>query len=114
MARAPTIRMISVMRDQTPDDAQAQQDESEAADADSTSQEEEGESDTVEDEGNAEDASDSIEPDDDLPERSSEQPGSEWRVGASDSARLQRTTITSIRASTMKCCARWTYVTRKS
>lgn len=72
---------------QTPDDAQEQQDESEAADADSTSQEEEGESDTVEDEGNAEDASDSIEPDDDLPERSSEQPGNEWRVGASDSAR---------------------------
>lgn len=72
---------------QTPDDAQAQQDESDAADADSTSQEEEGESDTFEDEGNAEDASDSIEPDDDMPERSSEQPGNEWRSDASDSAR---------------------------
>jgi len=72
---------------QTPEDAQAQQDESDVADSDSTSMEEDGESDTVEDEGNAEDASDSVEPDDDMPERSSEQPGSEWRAAASDAAR---------------------------
>ncbi len=69
------------------DESQTQQDESDTADSDSTSLEEDGESDTVEEDGNAEDASDTVEPEDDMPERSSEQPGSEWRASAGEAAR---------------------------
>lgn len=66
---------------QTPEEMQGAADESDTSESDSTALQEEGESDTVEEEGEADDASDAIEPDDDMPERSSEQPGSEWRSG---------------------------------
>lgn len=73
--------------DQSSEDSQAPEDESDTGDSDSTSLQEDGESDTVEDDGTAEDASESIEPDDDMPERSSEQPGSEWRATAGEGSK---------------------------
>lgn len=66
------------------EDMQSPEDDSETSDSDSTSLQEDGESDTVDDEGSADDGSDTVEPEDDMPERSSENPGSEWRAAAGE------------------------------
>ncbi|MBX2878769.1 MAG: hypothetical protein KTR32_02495 [Granulosicoccus sp.] len=68
--------------EQDPQEQPSPDDDAEAGDAQSSSAEQEGESDTIEDESTAEQSSDTIEPDDDIPERSSESPGSEWRSNA--------------------------------
>ncbi len=74
--------------DQQSDEAQSEQDQSESSESDSSSLEEDGESESMEeDDGNAEDGSDIVEPEEDMPERSSESPGSEWRATASDAQR---------------------------
>lgn len=70
--------------DDTPDEQQSPDDDSDTGDSESTSMEDDGESDTVDDDASAEDGSDTIEPEEDIPERSSEQPGSEWRASASE------------------------------
>ena len=70
-----------------PEESQSPEDDSDAGESDSTSLQDEGESETVDDEGSAEEASDTVEPDDDMPERSSENPGSEWRATASEASR---------------------------
>ena len=71
----------------TPEESQSPEDDSDAGESDSTSMQDDGESETVDDEGSAEEASDTVEPDDDQPERSSENPGSEWRATAGESNR---------------------------
>ena len=48
-----------------------------------------GEAETTEDQGESEDGSDAIEPEEDIPERSSEQPGSEWRATVGEGLRKQ-------------------------
>lgn len=74
--------------DQQQDDTESEQDASDSSESDSTSLEEDGESESMEeDDGNAEDGSDIVEPEDDMPERSSETPGSEWRATAGDALR---------------------------
>ncbi|MFK7861953.1 MAG: hypothetical protein AB8B64_24290 [Granulosicoccus sp.] len=70
--------------DKPPDEQSVEDDDSDTSDSDSTSMQEDGESDTVDDDGSAEDASDTVEPDDDMPENSSENAGSEWRATAGD------------------------------
>jgi len=72
---------------ESPEDLQSPEDDSETGDSESTSLQEDGESDTVDDDGSASDASDTVEPEDDMPERSSEQPGSEWRAAAGEGSR---------------------------
>lgn len=72
---------------QDAEESQSPEDESDAGESDSTSMQDDGESETVDDEGSAEEASDTVEPDDDMPERSSENPGSEWRATAGESNR---------------------------
>lgn len=69
------------------EEQQSPEDDSESGDSESTSLQEDGESDTVDDDGSADDGSDSIEPEDDMPERSSENPGSEWRAAAGKGSR---------------------------
>lgn len=71
-------------QDQNPQDADDSQDEGGSGDSQSSSMEDDGDSDTVDEEGSSADASESVEPDDDVSERSSEQPGSEWRASAGD------------------------------
>ncbi len=71
----------------TPEESQSPEDDSDAGESDSTSMQDDGESETVDDEGSAEEASDTVEPDDDQPERSSENPGSEWRTTAGEANR---------------------------
>ncbi len=74
--------------DQAPDDSQMPEDDSEGSESDGTDLEEDGESESQEDDdGNAEDGGESVEPQEDMPERSSEQPGSEWQATAGDSVR---------------------------
>lgn len=68
-------------------ESQSPEDESDAGESDSTSMEDDGESETVDDDGSAEEASDTVEPEDDMPERSSENPGSEWRATAGEASR---------------------------
>jgi len=68
-------------------ESQSPEDESDGGESDSTSMADDGESETVDDEGSAQDASDTVEPEDDMPEHSSENPGSEWRATASDDRR---------------------------
>jgi cobaltochelatase CobT len=72
---------------QDPEDATSDEDDSDAGESDSTSTQDDGDSETVDDEGSAEDASDTVEPEDDMPERSSENPGSEWRATAGEANR---------------------------
>lgn len=74
-------------QDQPQEDMQSEQDTSDSSESDSTSMEEDGESESMEDEGNAEDGSETVEPEDDMPERSSETPGSEWRATAGEGQR---------------------------
>ncbi|MGQ7845674.1 cobaltochelatase CobT-related protein [Granulosicoccus sp. 3-233] len=74
--------------EQQSEDMQSEQDQSESTESDSTSLEEDGESESMEDDdGNAEDGSDIVEPEEDMPERSSESPGSEWRATAGEAQR---------------------------
>lgn len=73
--------------DQSSEEQQSSEDDSDTGESDSTSTDEDGESDTVDDDSGAEDGSDTVEPEEDMPERSSEQAGSEWRASSSDSAR---------------------------
>ena len=73
---------------QQSDDMESEQDQSESTESDSSSLEEDGESESMEeDDGNAEDGSDIVEPEEDMPERSSESPGSEWRATAGEAQR---------------------------
>lgn len=73
---------------ESPEDMQSPEDDSDTGDSDSTSMQEDGESDTVDDDdGSADDGSDTVEPEDDMPERSSENPGSEWRTAAGEGNR---------------------------
>ena len=73
----------------TPDDASTSDDDDQFGDTDSTSMQDDGESETTEDQGESEDGSDAIEPEEDIPERSSEQPGSEWRATVGEGLRKQ-------------------------
>lgn len=66
------------------EEMQSPEDDAETGDSESTSLQEDGESDTVDDEGSADDGSDTVEPEDNMPERSSENPGSEWRAAAGE------------------------------
>lgn len=59
-------------------------DDLDMGESDSTSMQEDSESDTVEDEAGTADASDAVEPDEDMPENSSENAGSEWRSVAGE------------------------------
>ena len=72
---------------QDPQESESPDDESDAGESDSTSMQDDGESETVDDDGSAEEASDTVEPEDDMPERSSENPGSEWRATAGEANR---------------------------
>jgi len=74
----------SDISDDRPEDQQVSDSDSETSDADSTSMEDDGEADTVDDDSSEGDGSDPIEPEDDMPERSSEQAGSEWRATSSE------------------------------
>ncbi|MFK7891090.1 MAG: hypothetical protein AB8B63_09785 [Granulosicoccus sp.] len=69
------------------DNQQMSEDEAEAGDSDSDSSEDDGESDTIDDGADSEDGGEALEPEEDIPERSSEQPGSEWRANASEVSR---------------------------
>jgi cobaltochelatase CobT len=69
------------------EEQQSPEDDSETGDSDSTSLQEDGDADTIDDEGTADDGSDTVEPEDDMPERSSENPGSEWRAAAGEGNR---------------------------
>ena len=73
--------------DQAPNDAEMPQDDSDSSESDSTDLQEDGESESQEEEGNADDGSETVEPEEDMPERSSEQPGSEWRADSGDRVR---------------------------
>jgi len=73
----------------TPEDASSSEDDDQFGDTDSTSMQDDGEAETVEDQGESEDGSDAIEPEEDIPERSSEQPGSEWRATVGEGLRRQ-------------------------
>jgi cobaltochelatase CobT len=72
---------------QDPQDSESPDDDSDSGESDSTSMQDDGESETVDDDGSAEEASDTVEPEDDMPERSSENPGSEWRATAGEANR---------------------------
>ncbi|NND90072.1 MAG: cobaltochelatase subunit CobT [Granulosicoccus sp.] len=76
--------------DQNPDEQGSSDDESDSSETDSTSMEEDAESDAQEEDGSAEDGGETVEPEEDIPERSSEQPGSEWRATSGDAARRSR------------------------
>ncbi len=73
----------------TPEDASSSDDDDQFGDTDSTSMQDDGEAETTEDQGESEDGSDAIEPEEDIPERSSEQPGSEWRATVGEGLRKQ-------------------------
>jgi len=73
----------------TPEDASSSEDDEQFGDSDSTSMQDDGEAETVEDQGESEDGSDAIEPEEDIPERSSEQPGSEWRATVGEGLKRQ-------------------------
>ncbi|MFT6304491.1 MAG: cobaltochelatase CobT [Granulosicoccus sp.] len=72
---------------QDPQESTNPDEESDAGESDSTSAQDDGESETLDDDGSAEEASDTVEPEDDMPERSSENPGSEWRATAGEASR---------------------------
>ena len=74
---------------ETPEDASSSEDDDQFGDTDSTSMQDDGEAETTEDQGESEDGSDAIEPEEDIPERSSEQPGSEWRATVGEGLRKQ-------------------------
>ncbi len=75
-------------QDQTPEDSEMPQDDSDSSESDSTDLQEDGESESQdEEEGNADDGGETLEPEEDMPERSSEQPGSEWRADSGNSVR---------------------------
>ena len=74
---------------ETPEDTNSSEDDDQFGDTDSTSMQDDGEAETTEDQGESEDGSDAIEPEEDIPERSSEQPGSEWRATVGEGLRKQ-------------------------
>lgn len=73
--------------DQSTDEQQSPDSDTDTGDEDSTSMEQDGESDTVDDDSGADEGSDTVEPQEDMPERSSEQAGSEWRATSAEAAR---------------------------
>ena len=69
------------------EDLSDSEEDMDTGESDSTSMEEDGESETTEDDGDAGEASDAVEPEEDMPENSSENAGSEWRSVSGEGAR---------------------------